>query len=440
MADLSIVYDRMSADPLDGADLKAYYINLFAGRGDNPILPLKRRLENSPAGKLQILFSGYRGCGKSTELNKLKSEIQHEFIVLHYSVLHELDPININYVELFIITMEKLFGVAETEKVPISNSLLRSVQAWVESEEIQKVRDLSVTTGMEAGADAEFSVPWFVKFFAKIRFAGNASFSNKRTITETIEHRLSDLITHCNDLIREIKLKLSQVGKKGLLVIIEDMDKLSLEKSEELFFRHSHILTSLEANVIFTLPVSLRYHPNATTIKGNFDEDFELPMVKVSLKNGSPNPEGREGLLAILESRIGLACFETPAVAESFIAASGGCLRDLFRMVRDAADNALNENRDVILKVDYKKAFLKLKRDYENTIADKVDEDNKVITGVKTYFDVLVAVAKSETKKVDNTAAALDLRQNLCLLGYNDEGWCDVHPVVKEILKERKLI
>ncbi|MGB7510142.1 MAG: hypothetical protein WBP54_02510 [Pelodictyon phaeoclathratiforme] len=67
-------------------------------------------------------------------------------------------------------------------------------------------------------------------------------------------------------------------------------------------------------------------------------------------------------------------------------------------------------------------------------------ENNEVVITVKEYYDTLQLVALSETKKVDNTGAALDLRQNLCILGYNDEGWCDVHPVVRSILQERKLI
>jgi len=66
--------------------------------------------------------------------------------------------------------------------------------------------------------------------------------------------------------------------------------------------------------------------------------------------------------------------------------------------------------------------------------------NNELVTSVGEYYETLRAVAVSETKKVDNTGAVLDLRHNLCILGYNDEGWCDVHPVVRTILQERKLI
>jgi len=34
----------------------------------------------------------------------------------------------------------------------------------------------------------------------------------------------------------------------------------------------------------------------------------------------------------------------------------------------------------------------------------------------------------------------LDLMSNLTILNYNGENWCDVHPMVRDILKERKMI
>lgn len=439
MADLSKIYEKLSPEPLKGAMIDRFYVDAIAGRGDNPVKTLKRRLLSEPAGTQQILFSGYRGCGKSTELNKLAKEIAGDMMVLNYSALSEFDPQTISYVELFIITMEKLFQVSDERHLAIRKELLRSVNVWRQSAEIEKIRELTSDAEVEAGGEFEPTVPFLAKFFMKMRLSASASYTNKKTIVETIEPRLSDLISHCNDLIREVKLRLADTGIKGLVIIIEDLDKLSVEKAEELFFSHSHVLTRLEANVVFTFPVSLRYHPKAKIIKDNFDQDFELPMVKVHDKKGAPFTEGQETLRKIVECRIGRDCFATTDLLDRFIEVSGGCLRDLFRMIRDAADNALNHDQEVIKDADYLKSFYRLRRDYENTIAEKRIDHQLVVT-VEAYLQTLKAVALSETKKIDNTEASLDLRQNLCILGYNDEGWCDVHPVVRSILEERQLI
>ena len=439
MENLSAIYKRLSTDALEGDELDSYYVDAFEGRGDNPVMTLKRRLLDNPGGKLQILFSGYRGCGKSTELNKLQQEISNEFIVLNFSIREELDLVNLNYVELFVITMEKLFDVVAEYNIIINPQLFKSVTEWSRTVEIEKIRVLTGEASLEAGIETEVSVPLFARFFGKMRAAANASSSTKKTIIESIEPRLSDLIGHCNDLVREVKSKLPKIGKQGLIIIIEDLDKLSVEKSEELFFNHSHLLGSLQTHVIFTFPVSLCYHSKSTVITGNFDQDFELPMVKVHDKLGNPYPKGREALHRIITRRIETECFEPPELVYQFIDISGGCLRDLFTMIRDAADNALNHGRTSITEADYTKSFFKLRSSYQNTIAEK-RVNNEVVTSVAEYYEVLRELALSETKTVDNTGVTLDLRYSRCILGYNDVVWSDVHPVVRSILQERKLI
>lgn len=434
---LEEVYKLLAADALPG-DSK-YYLDVFAARGDNPILALQRRLYGDPAGKQQILFSGYRGCGKSTELNRLKKEIESDFIVVSYSVIKELDTVNLNYVELVTLTMEKLFKAVDDAKLPVSENLLNSIYAWLKTEEIETVRKASGAVEVEAGAEGKINVLSLVKFFAKIRASSNLSYNIKKTVTEVVERRLSDFIEHCNDLIREVLLKLKGTGKKGLLIVIEDLDKLSVDSSEDLFFKHSNVLTSLNANVIFTYPISLCHHTNANIIEGNFTKKFLLPMVKINGQNGAPYQAGRNALKHIVTKRIGAGSFESDDVLNKFVEMSGGCIRDLFKLIVDAADSALNHKRKVITEADFKYGFLALKRDYSNTIAEK-RINNTVITTVDAYYDALVAAATSTTKEVRNDGPTLDLLQNLCILGYNGEGRCDVHPIVREILKGRNLI
>ncbi len=442
MGNLSSIFSRLSTNALEQEGLDDYYVDVSRGRGErgyNPIDVLKLRLDNNPGGKLQILFSGYRGCGKSTELNKLQQKISADFFVLNFSVLEDLDLVNINYVELFVIIMEKLFNLVAEHHIRVKPSLFASIREWSRTAEIQKITELTGGSLLEAGMEAKVSALGFAGLFGKIRASANASNTTKKTIIENIEPRLSDLVNHCNALIREVKINLPDIGKKGLLIIVEDLDKLSMDKAEELFFNHSHILRSLHTHVLFTFPISLCYHPKATVITRNFDKSFELPMVKVHDKQGRPYAAGREALRQIIARRIGRECFEPPELVDKFIDASGGCLRDLFSMIIDAAETALSDERELMLEDDFARSFTIIRRDYENTIAEK-RIDNVVVTPVAEYYNALKEVALSETKKVDNTGVILDLRHNLCILGYNDEGWCDLHPAVKSILLERKLL
>ena len=432
-----------------GEDL-IYYVDAHPGRGGSrPVSRLKRLLgyDNDgmlPAGKLkdrkrQILFSGYKGCGKSTELNLLQHDIEKDFIVVNFSARHELDIIHLSYIDLFVVTMEKLFYAVADHDIKIDTLLFTAVREWSHSTELKKISDLTGEVLLETGAEAGVGIRSFARFFGKMRLAGKASSSTRQTIITQIEPRVSDFISHCNDLIREIRNNLEQCGKKGLLIIMEDLDKLSVEKAEELFINHSHILNSLQTNVIFTIPISLCYHPNAVIIKANFSENFELPMVKVHDKEGLPYSEGRDTLYRIVTRRIAAECFDPPDLLYRFIDISGGCLRDLFSMIRDAVSSAVDNERTMITEADYKASISKIRGDYEGSIAEK-RVNNLVLVSVGEYYDTLREVALSTTKKVDNTAIVLGLRENLCILGYNAERWCDVHPIVRTILQERKLI
>jgi hypothetical protein len=114
----------------------------------------------------------------------------------------------------------------------------------------------------------------------------------------------------------------------------------------------------------------------------------------------------------------------------------GGCLFDMFRMIKDAADNALDNEREKISKVDFKVAYLLLKTGYESTIADNREDG---ITA-SDYYRILKEIAGDKNKKPRESRELLDLRNNLTVLGYNGENWSDVHPVVRDILEERGLL
>ena len=110
---LGDIFTNFTNEPVEIGKLVQLYVSAVKGRGDNPTKEMQLRLElsNKP---IKILFAGYRGCGKSTELNKLQFEIQTKFSVLNYSIMEESDPTNLTYIELFIITMEKLFELKKS--------------------------------------------------------------------------------------------------------------------------------------------------------------------------------------------------------------------------------------------------------------------------------------------------------------------------------------
>jgi len=424
------------AEPLEGEEL-SLFLNTNKARGGTPVRQrILRTLENNNYEAWHSLFVGYRGCGKSTELNKLKQDIidaGDEYLVLSYSVFKELDPNNINYIELFIVTMEKLFVAAAENGIKISNEYWEKIKLWDSSTEISKIKETHLGAEFEAGVETSFGIPYFQKLFAKLKATAKTTRSFKEVLTTEIEPRLTDLIDNCNLLINEVRLGLIANGKKDLLIIIEDIDKISQEASTELFVKHSRPLTQLNANMIFTFPIALYCSSHFASIKPFFKDSFELPMIKVKEKNGEESPIGIETMEQIVAKRMDLSLFENTDTLKQMILMSGGCLRDLFLLIKEAAEIARDYERDKILETDYQKSLNYLLNDYQRYLSDEKIEGE--FFSVQDLYNELIPLIKEGI--YENSLVMFKLRQTLCVLGYNGEFWWAVHPIVKLIL-ERK--
>ena len=435
---LDDVYQAFRGEPLSMADMSVFYQPTRPARGArDPRQRIARLLRRLPDSYEHFLFVGYKGCGKSTELNHLQMDISDQFLVLTFSVQKELDPVHLNYIELFIVTMEKLFAAAEEHQMRVREEFFESIQAWMGTAEIVEIREkYNISAEAEAGVEGNIGIPYLKSFFAKFKATAKSSMQLKETLKRNIEPKLSELIAHCNNLIREVGFQLDTIGKTDLVIIIEDLDKVPLDRAKNLFFNYANQLTQLQTNVIFTFPIPLYYHVRFNDIKPYFSEPYELPMIKIKNRDGSENAAGIEVMEDIVAARMATErLFSEPGLLKQLIAKSGGCIRDLFIMIQEAAENAMDLEREQIEAEDVARAVQRLKSEYDNNIADNVVEGEKFTA--EQYYKALVDLYHSNSKKVDNTQEVMHLRQNLCILGYNGEGWTDVHPVVVDILKER---
>lgn len=436
---LNDIYKAFRNEPVEIEDLDRFYCETAAVRGKNPKIRMARMLRDNLDTNEHILFGGYKGCGKSTELNYLEKLLSDEFLVLNISIHQDLDPVNLEYIELFIVAMEQLFKAAVDRKLKISQEYLNAIQHWMSTEEIEKINvkyNISGESEIGGGIDVDF----LAKFFAKFRLTAKTSKQLKSTLKTEIEPRLSDLISHCNNLVREIRLRLHGIGKKDLVLILEDLDKLPPDRADHLFYNYVSQLTQLQVNVIYTFPAALFYsNMRYNQIRAHFARTYELPMIKVCNKDGSPNEEGIALMEKIVAARMNAEkLFDGPQILKRMIQYSGGVLRDLFFLLLEAAENAMDHERESISEEDWRSAFNSLKRDYNTNIADFRDGDK--LYEAETYLNILAELAGDGQKQVVNTEEVMHLRSNLCILTYNGQDWADVHPIVKELLRERKLL
>jgi hypothetical protein len=117
-------------EPLSGDLLKTYYV----AREPNPIDRIRAILLRTPDVPDKMLFTGHRGCGKSTELNRLLSDpnIQNTFLVVPFSVTDILDPLDLGYVDVLVSIEAALFQAIRRAGVHPGEQLTRLLaDFWV---------------------------------------------------------------------------------------------------------------------------------------------------------------------------------------------------------------------------------------------------------------------------------------------------------------------
>ena len=157
---LDQVYRALRIAPIPKEKIAEQYVNLASVRGENPVWKVKRRLNEEPKGSQQMIFAGYRGCGKSTELNKLSDEIEDDFLILKFSVVEESDLFSLNFVELFIFTMQRLFDLVDKQGLKISDAYMSNIREFLQEESIERVRDAYMGADFKTGVQTTDGIPF----------------------------------------------------------------------------------------------------------------------------------------------------------------------------------------------------------------------------------------------------------------------------------------
>ena len=415
--DLKEIYHLFNPNKaLQNDDLENYYVEI--DQNETNIEELKTRLELSleTHEPIKLLFTGHRGSGKTTALNRLVSylnrEMEDKFFIVHFSVLDLLDNNDINYTDVLFSILTKIMEKCQ-EECDISSSLVERTKKWGKSITKTEVSEDKVETGAGFNLSA-----YFVELLARMK----SETTTRKEIREEIQPRVSELINLINDIIVEIERSERQV-----LVIIDNIEKCDSEKALNLFYYHSTQLTQPMCKIIYTFPISLRSSEKFTQIKMNFSDDIIYPNIKVREKDESiaQEPAGRTFMKQIVTKRVSLDLF-TPEALEYIIDMSGGVIREYIRIIRDSAVRAITRKKTLIDKDIVVEVINGLKNSYQAQLSD---EDYEVL--LKIY----------ESKEIKRDEKLVGLLHNLSVLEYkNGRSWCDLNPIVRSILEDKNLL
>ncbi|MEA1905771.1 MAG: hypothetical protein U9N12_02280, partial [Euryarchaeota archaeon] len=137
---------------LDGEDLNEYHTDRIPNKKEDPaITKLKTQLLGADAQK--ILFSGHRGCGKSTELNKLSLDLEKErrdLLIVKYNVTDVLDVFDLDYSDVLFSLAYQLYHKAETIGVKIDKAIVNNIEEFVGdvTKDVEVIKEKKVGLGM----------------------------------------------------------------------------------------------------------------------------------------------------------------------------------------------------------------------------------------------------------------------------------------------------
>jgi hypothetical protein len=377
---LEEIYLTLSPEPLmTEMEMKAFYRDeVNAVRGGDKIKRLKLGLQRASQGNqyYKACLMGHQGVGKSTELNRLilDNKVSNKYKPIRFSILTDLDPINFNALDIILFILIEI--VEKTEKVTGTSpddSLLEALLNWFATEKVTRKENQETSMKLEAGGGVKDDSLWskVLGLFANLK--GEFRFASSRE-KEVIQYRfskLNDLLKIANKLLNECNTKLQQSRGLEWLIIGENFDKagVSTEAIRDLFINYSNLLKDLQIHQIFTLPIGLYNSAQAIRLCFTPENSLIVPDTAIFKKNTnfSPHREGRNAIEQVLRVRVNFNLFESEQIPR-IITASGGNIRDLFYIVNLAADEALINNRNAIVKRDVTIATNNLRTEYERRL------------------------------------------------------------------------
>jgi hypothetical protein len=328
-------YGNLREEPLDRTDPR--YVPLWENEGligSDPVDLMLRSILWTPVESVQ-LFAGFRGAGKTTELRRLKIQLEDKgYLVVLCDVedyLNMSTPIDVSD---FLIALAGAFGEAVEHDDFLGKNVLREgywSRFWNFLQTKVKVEELSAEAG-GVGVKANLkSDPTF-----------------RQRIQEWMAGHLGALVADVRQFFAEcillLKKKYGEEREVVLLVdSVEHMRGTSVNAEavqnavERLFTSHAEQLHLPSLHVVYTI------HPYLKVRYANLGALYEpggvkvLPSVKVrSKETGEAVPAAIAALRGVVDKRGDWQkLLGSDALLERVILASGGHLRDLIRLLRE---------------------------------------------------------------------------------------------------------
>jgi len=192
---------------------RKYYIDFSSVRGGNIIKELGRTIARlSPDKPTCQLFTGHIGCGKSTELQRLKAELEQQgFHVVYFESSQVLEMADVDVTDILLAIARQVSDSLETVQIKLKPGYF-----------VNLFREIGEILQTPVELSGEFSVG-----IAKISAKTKDSPKLRSQLRQYLEPRTNGILEAINkEIFAPATERLKQQGKKGLVVIIDNLDRL----------------------------------------------------------------------------------------------------------------------------------------------------------------------------------------------------------------------
>ena len=412
------IYQAFDPSPLKAGDTDLY-VDLDEVRGSTGLVKkLAQTIKLSETTTTTQLLAGHIGSGKSTELRLLQKQLQDDgYFVVFCQILEDIDERDADFPDVLLSMMRQMASeIKERAKIELKPTYFQ--QRFEEVNELLK---------------SKVALPDLINGLFSLSSAIKSSPDTRRKIREIFEPKTNDWLFAANEIIGKAVLELGKKGRNGLVIIVDDLDKVSVEKpgeerpsvAERLFLERHAQLIGFQCHVVYTLPLPLVYSCRERDIASLYKLDAPpvVPMTKVVGRDGKRYKKGFDKFISIIQKRLEKAkvttsLFENNRIRDKIITYSAGQPRQLMILIREAIIAG-----SVPIKEEYVENIArKIRHSYERqlrqehwSIIEQVRQDNRL------------------ERNAGNDALCMELLANRAILYYlNDDQWYGLNPLLPE--------
>ncbi|TWT45996.1 hypothetical protein RAS1_24340 [Phycisphaerae bacterium RAS1] len=333
---LRSLHRAFSPDPLT-YDQKDLYVDLQEVRGHTAFADKLAKMIRSRE-RCTLLLSGHPGAGKSTELRLLQHNLANcdpRYFTVICDLAKEIEVLDVDIPDLLIAVVRRLVAQLADAGVTSDAAPFRSIWDRIRkympgSGEIDlQLGLLSLTTALKSGPEA------------------------RRDIREALEPHTGGLLAAANDVIGKATLEVQKTGYSGLVLIVDDLEKMALREnpllhcaSDEYLFLHRGMqLQGLKCHTIYTMPLTLAYSTDYQNLASKYGTPpLIVPMTQLRTRppqSGAHAP-GVERFREIIVRRLESLqmkpneLFESDVVRDQLVMLTGGQPRELMILIGEA--------------------------------------------------------------------------------------------------------